>query len=441
MKDVAVAALEHAIEAALMPGRCIDWRSRSMFIDGLHEVEEQVEELAARDAGAAADVLESFIAGVNAKMAELDDDGDMGVVATDLYIAWIKARQASSAPAAETIRTLVWWVEHDDYGLAFEIERGGTIKALDADGLAAFAEVARAKLAAAEALTDEQRRRVLQATWDPILRSVLIAQGRVAQFAEKAERDGVTPGDCQVIAEMLTAEAKYEDALAWVTRGLALEATKRWPEDFGHDLGGLHRRLLQQVGRVDEALASAWAAYQKHPWEHSYDEVMSLVPQPERDAWHERAMAATGGADLWSVAALLVKCKEVARLAERVRALSDSELERMSYFRAEPVAGVLEEAHPDLAARLYAECGLRVVNRGKSRYYAEALVNFERARACFLRAGLASTWDALVDEVRAAHSRKPSFMPAFVRLVAGQKRAPEPSFLERARNKYSPGVD
>ena len=71
MKDVAVAALEHAIEAALMPGRYIDWRSRSMFIDRLHEVEEQVEELAARDAGAAADVLESFIAGVNAKMARV----------------------------------------------------------------------------------------------------------------------------------------------------------------------------------------------------------------------------------------------------------------------------------------------------------------------------------------------------------------------------------
>ena len=126
-------------------------------------------------------------------------------------------------------------------------------------------------------------------------RSVLIAQRKVAQFAKKVERDGVNPGDCQVIAEMLTAEAKYEDALAWVTRGLALEATKRWPEDFGHDLGGLHRRLLQQVGRHDEALASAWAAYGKHPSEHAYNELMSLVPQADRVAWEARAIAATDG--------------------------------------------------------------------------------------------------------------------------------------------------
>ncbi len=440
MKDVDVSALERAIEVALMPGRYIDWRSRSMFIDGLHEVEEQVEELAARDASAAASVLESFIAGVNAKMAEFDDDGDMGIVATGLYIAWIKARQASGVPATETIRKLVWWIEHDDYGLAFEIEDGGAIKALDADGLAAFAEVARAKLADAEALTDDQQRRVQHGTWDPILRSVLIAQRKVAQFTERAERDGVTPGDCQVIAEMLAAEEKFEDALAWVARGLALEAMKRWPQDFGHDLDGLQRRLLQRVGRQDEALASAWAAYERHPSAHAYDELMSMVPDHERDARHARAMAATDGADLWSVAPLLVRCNELPRLADRVRALSDPELERMSHFTTEPIAGALDDAHPALAARLHAACGLRVVNRGKSKYYAEALVNFERARDCYLRAGMLSRWNALVDEVRSAHSRKTGFMPAFLQLAAGQKRAPEPSFLERARKKYGPGA-
>jgi hypothetical protein len=193
MKEVAVASLEKAIETALMPGRYIEWRSRSLFIDGLHEVAEQVEELAASDAGAAAGVLEAFIAGVNAKMGEVDDDGAMGIVIAGLYIAWIKARQASGPPAAETIRKLVWWIEHDDYGLAYEIEGGGTIKTLNADGLAAFAEVAQAKLSAAEALTDEQQRRIQHGTWGPILRSVLIAQRKVLQYAETAERDASLP--------------------------------------------------------------------------------------------------------------------------------------------------------------------------------------------------------------------------------------------------------
>jgi hypothetical protein len=167
---------------------------------------------------------------------------------------------------------------------------------------------------------------------------------------------------------------------------------------------------------------------------------MSLVPEHERDAWHARAIAATDGADLWLVAPLLVRCGELPRLADRVRALSDPEFERMSHFTTEPIAGALEGAHPDLAARLHAACGLRVVNRGKSKDYAQALANFERARDCYLRTGMLSTWKALVDEVRAAHSRKTGFMPGFLQLAAGQKREPEFSFLERARQKYGPGA-
>ncbi len=47
-------------------------------------------------------------------------------------------------------------------------------------------------------------------------------------------------------------------------------------------------------------------------------------------------------------------------------------------------------------------------------------------------------WDALVAEVRQAHHRKVGFMPGFERLVAGQEPSKEPSFLERARNRWLP---
>ena len=56
-------------------------------------------------------------------------------------------------------------------------------------------------------------------------------------------------------------------------------------------------------------------------------------------------------------------------------------------LQTEPLAGALEADHPALAARLHAACGLRVVKRGKSKYYGDALMNFERARDCYLRAG------------------------------------------------------
>jgi len=438
MSTTTVAALERVIEKALMPGQYIDWRTKGFIIEGLHVVEEQIGALAARDPASAASVLESFIAAINAKMDEFDDDGDMGMVAERLFAAWVRARQASGAPATETIDRLRWWIEHDSYGLAHEIEGSEVMKALDAAGLARFSELAQTKLAEAAAITDERARRSAQGTWSPIHRAVLIAQRDVARFVDVVERDGVTPGDCQTIAELFAAEGRHTEALAWVTKGQKLDEEKRGQGSSGHELGGLQRKLLMALGRRDEALASAWAAYVRHPSEYTYADLMGLVADGDHDEWRARAMATTDAKNFELVASLLVKQQEIDRLAARVRALSDDELEGFSHFTTAPVADVLEGQHPDLAARLHAACGLRVVNRGKSRYYAEALDHLEKARDCYQRAGLAATWGRLVADVRAAHARKSGFMPGFEALAAGGRTKPKPSFLEQARKRFAP---
>ena len=71
-------------------------------------------------------------------------------------------------------------------------------------------------------------------------------------------------------------------------------------------------------------------------------------------------------------------------------------------------------------------------------HYAAALAHFEDVKNCYQRARLDGQWDALVAEVRQAHQRKVGFMPGFERLVAGQEPSKEPSFLERARNRWLP---
>jgi hypothetical protein len=42
-----------------------------------------------------------------------------------------------------------------------------------------------------------------------------------------------------------------------------------------------------------------------------------------------------------------------------------------------------------------------------------------------------------IAEVRSAHRRKAGFMADFERLVAGQGPSDEPSFLERAKSRWS----
>ena len=141
-------------------------------------------------------------------------------------------------------------------------------------------------------------------------------------------------------------------------------------------------------------------------------------------------------ADLRSIMDLLLKTKELDRLAEVVRRTKDDDLEDLSHYATEPVARKLEKPHPDLAARLWRAQGLRIVNANKSRYYDAALSNFERAKRCFERSGLESEWIKTVRQVRAAHHRKSSFMPGFERLVEGMGPNNEPSFLDRAKARW-----
>jgi uncharacterized Zn finger protein len=120
-----------------------------------------------------------------------------------------------------------------------------------------------------------------------------------------------------------------------------------------------------------------------------------------------------------------------------VRHATDTALEGLSHYTTEPVAEKLEKPHPDLAARLWRAQGMRIINAKKSKYYAAALSNFESAKRCFERAGLDAEWQKTASQVRVGHYRKSGFMLGFERLAAGIGPSDEPSFLERAKARWS----
>lgn len=72
----------------------------------------------------------------------------------------------------------------------------------------------------------------------------------------------------------------------------------------------------------------------------------------------------------------------------------------------------------------------------ESKYYDAALSNFERARDCYVRAGLGGEWEETVRRVCAAHFRKSGFIGEFRALAAGAKRGERPSFLEGAKQRW-----
>ncbi len=59
--------------------------------------------------------------------------------------------------------------------------------------------------------------------------------------------------------------------MEWIDRGLALAATRNWHNESARSLDEKRIDLLGRVGRKDEALAQAWAAFETAPHVCSYE--------------------------------------------------------------------------------------------------------------------------------------------------------------------------
>ncbi len=430
--------LEREIEAVLQPGHFVRHAGVWPFVEGLEQIEARIARLVRGSPARAAALYEIFLAGCCEKAEEVDgSSGDFGMFVEGLFRGWVKARQADGADPDETARRLCAWMDDDPYGFCHQLERG-LVKALDRRGLAAFERCVRERFdgtAAAPALGGGERDRAYaRRRAAEIMRAILAEQRNVEAYLALAEATELTPADCLALARILRARRKPAEALTWVERGLALERKSLSSAD--HDLGALRRDLLVELGRGDAALEAAWTDFKAQPSKYSYADLLRYVPRAERVAWHQKAMEAAAGGELQSLIELWLETKEIDRLVERLRRARDEELERISHYVTEPVAKRLAKTHPDIAAKVYRALGMRIIEAKKSRYYEAALSNFEDARRCHERAGLAAEWEALVREVRAQHHRKIGFMTGFDEIVAGGGPSVRPTFLERAKARW-----
>ncbi len=435
--------IEQEIALALQPGAFIPDRACFSFVSDLDQVAAKIAQLTTRDPARAITLYETFLATCHEKAEELDDSsGSFGQFVGDLYCGWIKARQAEGALPDETASRLLAWMDEDEYGFCYHLEKDAA-KVFDKANLAAFVKQIRARFDAAakgSPKTDgtfKDNPEYVRRRWGEVLRTLYASQKNVAAYVALAEETGLTAQDCHAIATLLVTRRKPEEALAWVERGIGLDKQTPHGSMAELELAKLKRKVLTKLGRGDEALDAAWADYREHPGKYAYDDLMKFVPKAERARWHEKAIEAAMGADLHSGMDLLLATKEMDRLAGLVRQAKDHALEGLSHYATEPVANKLDKTHPDLAARLWRAQGMRIVNTKKSKYYAAALSNFENAKRCFERAGLGAEWKKTVIQVRADHHRKTGFMSGFESLVAGSGPSDEPSFLQRAKARWS----
>ncbi|MBI4482445.1 MAG: hypothetical protein HY652_06090 [Acidobacteria bacterium] len=436
--------MERTIEIALRPGEFISYRGAWDFIEGMQQAKEQVDKLTkAGQPERGAGLHETFIAGCYEKAEEVDDSGgDLGMFVESLFCAWIQARQLAKADPHETAQRLFTWMDKDDYGFCHGLEQSA-VKVFNAAGLSAFERVVRDKFDSRVAQGEGKKpgRPDARASHSlhrasEVLRAIYAAQGDVEAYVGVCNQVGLTPKDCESIAEIFQKHRRPTDALIWVERGLDLEGKKMWPNQSTYRLPTMKRELLAKLGRQDDALQSAWRAFQEEPAPYSYEELMKYVPKAERAEWHRKAMAEAEKGRLDALMQLCVKTKEWTRLAERVLHAQPEHLEDISHYTTEPAADGLARSHPGAAAKLCGGLGLRILKAKKSKYYGAALGHFQNAKKLYEKAGLNEEWNDLVAKVRSDHRGKHSFMPGFERFVSGKHSGGELSFLEKARRHW-----
>jgi tetratricopeptide (TPR) repeat protein len=427
---------EQAIEAALSPGTFISYGAASSFVDNVQDVANDIVKIMKSEPGRASLLFETFIGACHEKADEIDDSsGNFGMLVDDLFLAWIKSRQAANHDPDETARFLLSWMEDDPFGYCHNLDRQ-VVKVLDKKGLDAFVVQIRAKFESAPSPNEKRFPGYARRRWAGALKTLLAGQRNVEAYKALCEQTELDAKDCLAIAKIYQSRRRPEEALAWIEQGLAIARSDNQRSIEYHQLQEMERALLAKIGRPADALQSAWSEFEAHPSTFTYKELMRYVPAKEKKTWHQKAMEASEKGSLDSQIELWLKKKEIDRLVSRLRRATPKDLEALSHYTAEPLAYKLERTHPDISARVYCALCMRVINAGKSNYYDAALDNIERAKKCYAKAGLNDAWQSVVADVRQRHFRKKGFMAGFEQIVSGAPRNVEPPFLERAKARW-----
>ncbi len=435
--------LVEAIERSLAPGTFIPYGRSSDFVRDLERVKSQLDAMVEADeARQAVGAYETFLAGCYDKAGEVDDSGgNLGMFFQELFVSLIEARQRAGAAPADTVRCVLQWMDHDEYGFCYGIE-GNVAKALDKQGLEIFKSDLEGRLETAlGSFQAGGRQRIHEYPYEvrkpfAALRAVYLATSDVRAYMDLCEKFIPSPKDCEHVATLCKAKRRFADAFTWVARGLETESEGGWGNESSHGLRALRQELLAKLGRRQEALESAWLDFAEDPSTYGYADLMKYVPRGERTSWHERAMQAAEKGDLWGFIEICVETKEWPRLADRVRTVDHEELESLSHYVTEKAASGLARKHPAAAAKIYRALALRILKAGKSKYYAFALAHLRTAKRLYEGLGDHAEWRAIIDEVRRDHARKRGFMTSLEEIVSGRAPKRLESFAERTRRRW-----
>jgi len=435
--------LTSQIELVLDLGQFISYNQSWDFVHDLEDIKEKIDDLMeSGEADRTVRLYEMFLSGCYEKVEEIDDSGgNLGMFFQDLFLTWIKARQKAGRAAEETVGDILNWMENDDYGFCYDIEKE-VAKVLNKAGFLLFRQHFQDRFEEAFGPFESEETKYIYDYPAGVhmsastLKGIYVAKKDVKAYLSLCEKVGITPKDCEHIASLQKTKRHYEDALTWAEKGLKLEKEREWGNQSSYQLTGIRQELLYKLGRREDALESAWAEFIEYPSDIGYDRLRKYIPKEDFQHWHEKVLYEAKKSSLSAFIEICTATKEWENLSEHILDVGNDKLEKIGHYTTEKAAKGLAKKHSQAAAKIYAALGMRIIRKGKSKYYHFALEHFRNTRKLYERVGCDQMWLSLVDRVRKDHSRKYSFIGDFEEIAVGNRPEPPESFEKRARKRW-----
>ncbi len=442
-KGINIDPLISQIEQALDLGQFISYNQSWDFVHDLEDIKDKIDDLMeSGEADRAVRMYELFLSGCYEKADEIDDSGgNLGMFFQDLFLSWITARQKAGRAAEKTVGEILNWMENDDYGFCYDMENELT-KVLNKAGFVLFRQHFQDRFEEAFAPFESKKSRFIFDYPAGVyrnantLKDIYVVKKDVKAYLALCKKVGITPKDCEHIASLQKTKRQYEGALTWAEKGLKLEKKREWGNQSSYQLTDIRQELLNKLGRREDALESAWAEFIEYPSDIGYDRLRKYIPKEDFRHWHEKAIQEAKKSSLSAFIEICTATKEWGVLSEHILDVEHDKLEKIGHYTTEKAAKGLAKKHGQAAAKIYAALGMRIIRKGKSKYYHYALEHFRNARKLYEKEGCDQMWLSLVDRVRQDHSRKYSFIGDFEEIAAGNRPETLESFEKRAKKRW-----
>ncbi len=285
-----LAVSRNALDEAFIVRDYVDYRGVYDYASTVEEAVDALDQLL-RDGHAEAVITlaEHAIDRAEDAVGRVDDsDGSMSGIAERLQQLHRDACAAARPEPIALARTLYERERHSGDLDVFDGAAATYAQILGAEGIAEYRRLATPEWDALPPLASgeegesyaEPRFRLAR-----IMRTLAELAGDVDAVADVLARDQSSPYQFVRIAELYREAGRYNDALAWAEKGLAMH-------------GGSDSRLIEaaaqeyhRAGRGPDAVRVAWAAYDEEPSLRTYRQLAEQATRAGLWAdWHERAL-------------------------------------------------------------------------------------------------------------------------------------------------------